>query len=324
MQVLNGANTRAVQAVTATVLFLVVTWLTVRQPVKTEKMKCKQMEGDVKEILKAGKVSQAVWVDDSTTQIYAKPNGPLSCGRDLKGSDVGDAQTALLRNIAEVKVLLDSLNATYWIDRGSLESILQKDDNGVATGYFHRSDTSLYIGLLHEDSNKVYKALLLNVNVTKINDEGGLEPATDLETLVRDVKIPQAVHRWNSSKAIAVLGRPSVTAALFMNVFDIQTGARITLSTYGTTPADGTLTTPPYFNPKAVLETSHTFPNSTLLPTAPCKLYEVYYPCPAQPSYYLDELAGGSWLFRSKASKVTWLVVIGLFLSLAHWVVKKV
>ncbi|KAJ9436404.1 hypothetical protein DIPPA_06144 [Diplonema papillatum] len=374
----SGLGAGGVQAVLVVICFLVVTWAVARTGMETEEYVVGNCEKEIPPGLQrvvgapAANATSLIIHDTTSTQWLSRPDGPLRCRG--KGVDYHKGQVALLKNSAELKVFLDSLNVTYWVDGDNLASITRdpsasgiSEDSGL--GHFHPLDTTFELGMLASDVPLIYAALQrqiehdVNKSVAFVGAEG--EGNTTRYTLAADVAetrealfafdgkpppVPRWTHLWKASSLLLLTGFDRIAgkdkSGVVLHVLDKSVPVSVILTAYASADTlgfhipqnttnwkreweqrdrearDGTAGSRAK---KVVVVPDATYISAaSLLPLGQCVLYQVSYPCPADPSAYLDELAGGSWIVsKRQRSNLKWVLILLIFILLAYWVFRR-
>eukprot|EP01061_Rhynchopus_euleeides_P043126 TRINITY_DN75255_c0_g1_i2.p1 TRINITY_DN75255_c0_g1~~TRINITY_DN75255_c0_g1_i2.p1 ORF type:complete len:370 (+),score=103.58 TRINITY_DN75255_c0_g1_i2:28-1110(+) len=343
----NGENRRVVQAVTATALFILGSWMITR-PIGDTPLSNRACPKQGTRLLTtdAGVPIAHPWVyvvdgfDEERVDVLPA----FTCGEFKAPTGSHNAQEALLVNVAELKALLDSLRADYWVDRDNLASIIQPSDNGEPAGHFHPLDYTLEIGVFSHDIAKIAAAASNHTTLRVFNDptvprRNASEKAAAAPSAVNlpQVRLPIDMHVWNSTTGIVLFSRQALEEPNFrgtaIKVVDKVTGAAVVVTAYAMSEDKASMQAALRLGAAAggaggaarasQADATATVGMQSLLPLAKRTMYGVDYPCPASPNDYLSELGGGSWLFRTRGSQAKWLFVAIVFLSLAYWVFKR-
>ena len=321
---------RVLQAVALTVLFIAGTWL-VMKPQSASQGGLKSCPKLGTKMFTDGMPRPWVFMEEALDEGAGNVLPAYTCGEFKTPTGPHNAQEALLANIAEMKVLFDSLRLEYWVDRDNLASALLPGESGEPAGYFHPLDYTLEIGIFSKDIRKIARSVANERGTLKITSNSSVisySPALPEEELPRDVHIFNSTTGIFLVSAAAVEGGSSFKGTAF-KVVDKVTGAAVVVTSY-TMSEDGASIEAALRLGAAAADTKTpadhgtTFVNlRSLLPLTKLTVYGVDYPCPAHPRTYLNELAGGSWLQRTSASRAKWLLVVIVFLALAYYVFKR-
>eukprot|EP00754_Rhynchopus_humris_P046234 Rhum_TRINITY_DN5743_c0_g1::Rhum_TRINITY_DN5743_c0_g1_i1::g.18103::m.18103 len=315
-------------------LFVAGTWILVAQP-EPATVPCDAMYAYVPGKAFGNHVKKPWVLFADSTIVDTDPNRgtypPFACGElDRKVSSF-DSQIALLYNMAELKVLFDSLRVPFWIDRDNLASISQPDESGDPAARFHHLDSTLELGMFAHDLPTLLWGFLHNSAQTAtsfVGTNGSVLPYTYTGT---HPALPVAAHNYTGRTTFVVVNEGASAGREFcgvaLKVMDWVKGAEIVITAYQLGDDNETVTAPvrPTGRGKTGFVPGLTTPVSkrTILPLKKMRMYNVDYACPASPHEYLDELAGGSWLVRARASRVKWLFVCAVFLTLVCWVFRR-
>ena len=324
-------NWPVVKTVAIVWLFVGCTWLLVAQP-EPATMPCDSMYAYVPSKAFGNHVKKPWVLFADSTIVDTDPNRgthpPFACGElDRKVSSF-DSQIALLYNIAELKVLFDSLRVPFWIDRDNLASISMPDESGDPAARFHHLDSTLELGMFAHDLPTLLWGFLHSSETSFVGTNGSVLPYNYTDT---HPALPMAAHNYTGRTTFVVVNEGAAAGRGFcgvaLKVVDWVKGAEIVVTAYQLGDDNETVTAPvrPTGRGKTGFVPGLTTPvnKRALLPLRKMRMYNVDYACPASPQEYLDELAGGSWLVRARASRVKWLFVCAIFLTLVCWVFRR-
>ena len=222
--------------------------------------------------------------DDTSDRIYSDEGFTSPLACGVqKEVDVNTAQLSILDIIPQIMVYMDSVGILSWVDRDNLAAVTSSQ------GGFFKSDYTFDVGVLSSDF------MLLQQSFKR---QSTLLSVTDTDAVGASKNSSHVYPLWDdtSNSTIVVLGSENIC------VFHKSTGAAIFIRPYA--PAEyPTLREVPF------LES--------------CTVYGVGYQCPKQSRQYLNQIAGGSWVYRvGKSSAGRWVVVSAVFATIMYWVLR--